>query len=143
MGVMHHQNGRAGVAKGATEMITGRVSARSILLAATLLLFSACESVSYVDQVVIVNDTSYTAGVDVRGKDSEWVALATVEAGETRDVGQVIDQGELWIFRFAYLLHDPVDIEISRKELVDAKWHVEVPAGFEDGLREEGVIPPP
>jgi hypothetical protein len=113
------------------------------LLVATLLVLSACESVSFIDRVVIINNTDYTAQTDVRGRGSGWLALATVGADETREVGQVIDQGELWIFRFAYGVNDPVEVEISRKELVDANWEIEVPSEFEEGLRDEGVPPPP
>jgi hypothetical protein len=113
------------------------------LLVPTLLGLSACESVSFIDRVAIVNDTAYTANTDVRGRNSGWLGLTTVEPEATNEVGQVIDQGELWIFRFAYGAHDPVEIEISRKELVDANWQIEVPSEFEEGLSDAGVPPPP
>jgi hypothetical protein len=112
-------------------------------LGAPLLVLSACDGVSFVDQVTIVNDTSYPATVGVRGESGGWLALATVETDETRDVKQVIDQGESWVFRFAYGPHDPVEMEMSRQELVDANWRVAVPSEFEEELRNEGVPPPP
>ena len=109
----------------------------------TLLLVPACAEGSFIDEVVIVNDTNYTANVDVQGKDSGWLALVTVGADEMSDVEHVRDQGESWVFRFTYGAHDPVEIEISRKELIDSNWKIAVPGEFEEELRNEGVPPPP
>ncbi len=102
-----------------------------------------CESVTFVDQVVVVNDTDYSANVDVTGEDGGWLGLGSVFPHGTRAVGQVIDQGARWTFRFSYGSHDPVELEISRQDLVRADWRVEVPPELEAKLRAEGVLPPP
>jgi hypothetical protein len=108
-----------------------------------LLLLVACDNVSFVDRVVLVNDTDYHANADVRGVMGGWLGLTTVGTGETTEVGEVIDQGEVWIFRFSYGSHDPVELEVTREELVAANWRVDVPSELEENLRDEGVPPPP
>ncbi|MDQ3914724.1 MAG: hypothetical protein M3323_05240 [Actinomycetota bacterium] len=90
-----------------------------------------------------MNDTDYSANVEVTGEDGGWLGLGPVRAHETRAIGHVIDQGARWTFRFSYGPHDPVELEISRQELVSAGWRVEVPPELETNLRAEGVPPPP
>ena len=114
-----------------------------ILVMIVGLLLGACDSVSFVDRLLLVNDTAYSANVDVRGESGGWVELASVSAKTTVEVREVIDRGPAWTFRFSYGDHAPVDIELSRGELQDANWRVEVPDEFEANLRAEGVEPPP
>lgn len=103
----------------------------------------ACDGVSFVERIAFVNETDYSANVDVRGEDGGWLGITTVQPHETREVGMVIDQGDRWTFRFAYGGHDSVEVEISKKELIDAGWRVEVPTELEEKLRAAGVAPPP
>jgi hypothetical protein len=114
-----------------------------IVFLPALLLLSACDGVTFVERVVVVNETDYSANVDVRGSGGAWLGLTTVSAHDSREVGQVIDQGALWTFRFSYGKQDPVELDISRDELVEAGWRVEVPSELEENLRAEGVAPPP
>jgi hypothetical protein len=55
----------------------------------------------------------------------------------------VIDQGDVWVFRFDYAGKHEEEIEISRSELVRMDWTVEVPQSFGDALHGLGVEPPP
>ncbi len=103
----------------------------------------ACGNVSFVERVAIVNETVYDASVAVSGDEGGWLGLTTVTAQDTREVREVIDQGETWTFRFSYGRHDPVELRVSRDELADSDWVVEVPVEFEENLRDEGVPPPP
>ncbi|MDQ3646395.1 MAG: hypothetical protein M3345_05600 [Actinomycetota bacterium] len=116
---------------------------RFLLWVLTALLLAACDNVNFVERVEIVNGTSYTARVDVSGEDGGWLALATVSAGSSREVREVIDQGPTWTFRFVYAGYDPVELTIARPDLVDAGWRVEVPDELEERLRDAGVAPPP
>ncbi len=105
---------------------------------------AACSEASFVDEVTIVNDTEYLANVDVTGKPGDgWLALTVVEPQSTTAVEEVIDQGEVWIFRFDYIGRHEEEVEISRSELERRDWTIEVPQSFEQRLRELGVRPPP
>ena len=104
----------------------------------------ACSSVSFVDEVAIVNDTEYSANIDVSGKSRDgWLLLTSVEPHSTTAVEEVIDQGETWIFRFDYVGKYEEEVEISRRELERSDWMVEVPQSFEERLRDLDLSPPP
>jgi hypothetical protein len=111
---------------------------------ACVFVASACSDVSFVDEVMIVNDTEYSANVEVTGKSRDgWLELTVVGPESTRTVGGVIDQGEVWIFRFDFVGKHQEDVEISRRELERNEWTIEVPLSFEQRLRELGLSPPP
>jgi hypothetical protein len=113
-------------------------------LGACVLLGAACSDVSFVGEVTIVNDTEYSANVDVTGRDSGgWLGLTIVGPESSRTIGEVIDQGEVWIFRFDYVGKHQEEVEISRRELERNDWTVEIPQSFEQRLRDLGVPPPP
>ena len=105
---------------------------------------AACSGVSFVDGVTIVNDTEYSANIDVTGKaGGGWLLVTSVEPQSTTVVEEVIDQGEKWIFRFDYVGKYDQEVEISRRELEQDGWTIEVPQSFEQRLRELNVSPPP
>jgi len=105
---------------------------------------AACSGVSFVDGVTIVNDTEYSANIDVTSKVGDgWLLLTSVEPHSTTGVEEVIDQGEKWIFRFDYVGKYDQEVEISRRELAQNDWTIEVPQSFEQRLRELNVSPPP
>ena len=109
-----------------------------------LLEGAACSSVSFVDEVTIVNDTEYSANIDVTGKARDgWLLLTTVEPHSTTAVEEVIDQGEKWTFRFDYVGKYDQEVEISRRELEQDDWTIEVPQSFEQRLRDLNFSPPP
>ena len=112
-------------------------------LFAAFMLMPACDAITFVERIILVNDTEYSADVDVRGEGGGWLGLTTVEAHETREVRDVIDQGSRWTFRFLYAHYDPVELTVGKEELVDAGWRVEVPVELEENLRAAGVPPPP
>ena len=115
-----------------------------VLCACVLLGGAACSSVSFVDEVAIVNDTEYSANIDVTGTTGDgWLLLTSVEPQSTATVEEVIDQGEVWIFRFDYVGKYDQEVEISRRELERSDWTIEVPQSFEQHLRDLNYRPPP
>jgi hypothetical protein len=113
-------------------------------VSATILVLGACSSVSFVDELSIVNETEYSANVEVTNEDRDgWLALKPLEPHSTTVVEDVVDQGEVWVFRFDYLGRYRVEVEVSSRELAQSDWSIEVPQSFEQGLRDMGVPPPP
>ena len=116
----------------------------AVVGACVLLAQAACSSVAFVDRVTIVNDTEYSANVDVTGKERDgWLGLTFVEPQSSITVEDVADQGELWIFRFTYVGEYAEEIEISGRELARSDWTIEVPQSLEQRLRSLDVPPPP
>jgi hypothetical protein len=105
---------------------------------------AACSGVSFVDEVAVVNDTEYSANIDVTGKiQNGWLLLTSMEPHSKTTVKEVIDQGETWIFRFDYIGKYKEEVEISRRELERSNWTIEVPQSFEQRLRDLKFSPPP
>jgi hypothetical protein len=105
--------------------------------ACILFVGSACSDVSFIDEVTIVNNTEYPAHVDVTdGTGDAWMGLTTVDPQSTMTIEEVIDQGETWVFRFDYVGKYQEEVEISRRELEQGDWTIEVPSSFEQGLPE-------
>jgi hypothetical protein len=115
---------------------------RAALVLVALSSLTACDEPTFVERLVVVNETDYHANVDVRGMEGGWLGLTKVPANQDREVGDVIDQGPSWTFRFSYGSRAPVDVTMSKQELIEAGWQVEVPAELEDRLQAEGVPPP-
>jgi hypothetical protein len=103
----------------------------------------ACSDVSFVE-VVIINDTNYPVDVNVTDKSKDgWLGLTLVGAQSTTTDERVIDQGEVWVFRFDYIGKYEEEVEISRDELARSDWTIRVPQSLEDRLREMDVPTPP
>jgi hypothetical protein len=112
-------------------------------LVVALLWLAACSGPPpRVDRITIVNPTDYDLNVDVAGPErGSWLPVAIVEAGSEDITEEVIDQGEVWVFRF---LHwgDPVgELSLSRDELLRDDWRVEVPGDVEERLQQLGRPP--
>lgn len=107
---------------------------------ALLLWLAACSgSPQTVDQITIVNSSGYDLDVDVAGSErGSWLPVAIVEAGSEELSEEVIDQGEVWVFRFVHW-GDPVgELSLTRARLVQEGWRVEVPEEIEERLRQLG-----
>jgi hypothetical protein len=117
-----------------------RKKARPRSLVAFALLVASCSGLpSTVERVTISNPTAYDIDVEVTDRDRDgWLSVAIVEARSEHVAQDVIDQGEVWIFRF---LHwgDPVgEFSPTRAELERNGWRVEVPAEVEERLQQLG-----
>lgn len=112
--------------------------------ACVLLGGAACSSVSFVDEVAVVNDTEYSANIDVTSETRDgWLLLTSVEPHSTTIVKEIIDQGETWIFRFDYIGKYEQEVDFSRRELERSNWTIDVPQSFEQRLRDLNFSPPP
>jgi hypothetical protein len=114
---------------------------RGLLVLAVLV--AACSGpVPTVDRITLANPTDFDIAVEVSGRDREgWLPLANVGARSEHDVQQVIDQGDAWVFRF---LHwgDPVgELSLTREELAQGDWRVEVPDQLQARLEQLGRPP--
>ena len=81
---------------------------------------------SFVERIVVVNPTAYDVEVAVTdgGRDG-WLGLGAVEDGATQQFQAVLDQGDVWIVRFAE--GKGGELQLTRDELRRAGWRIEVP----------------
>lgn len=110
-----------------------------VLVVLAVLLAACSEPPPTVERITVANPTGYDLDVQVTDEDRDgWFPVGIVGAGSERVTEQVIDQGEVWNFRF---LHwgDPVgEMSLTRAELERNGWQVEVPAEVEERLRQLG-----
>lgn len=92
-----------------------------------------------VERITIANPTEYDIYVDVTDQNRQgWLPLAIVEARSEDVVEDVIDRGEVWIFRFEHS-GDPIDeVRLTRQELGRNGWRMEIPPEVGERLQELG-----
>jgi hypothetical protein len=92
-----------------------------------------------VERITIANSTEYDIDVDVTGQDRQgWLPLAIVDARSEDAVEGVIDQGDVWIFRFEHSGDSIDELRLTREELEGSGWRVEIPAEVGQHLQELG-----
>lgn len=114
-----------------------------VISLAFLFIASACDSVTFVDRLTIVNPTEFSVLVDVKGaNDTSWLPLGIADRNSETVKEQVIDVGEgNWDFRFHYLGEDLGQETISRSQLEQQRWRYTVPERVGDLLKEKGYEP--
>lgn len=100
-----------------------------VLLAGTRVLTSG----SFVRHVNIANSSEYAIDVRVTDDPPEgWMPLGPAQPDKTTTFEEVYDQGRTWTLSFAYAQFEK-SITVSRAELQNAGWRVDVP---DDLIRE-------
>jgi hypothetical protein len=115
----------------------GKASRGLVVLA--LLAASCSGPPPTVERITITNPTAYDLDVDVTGPGTEGrLPIAIVEAGTEQVAQEVIDQGEVWIFRFRHWGDVVGELRLTRAELERNAWRVEVPAEVGERLEQLG-----
>ncbi|MGH2809221.1 MAG: hypothetical protein ACRDKT_18295 [Actinomycetota bacterium] len=117
---------------------------RRLAMAVTLAVLAGCADVSFVDRITVANDTDFPATVDVTdAARSGWLRLGLAQDVSETSFGNVIDQGDVWVFRFDYAGKFQQELEVTRADLERNDWTIMIPPEFETALREMGLDPPP
>ena len=96
-----------------------------------------------VDQLTVENGTDFQLRVEVSdGAGESRVRVGTVEAESTKAFSKVIDQGEVWLFRFHGQGRMGGELMVDRSQLEADGWMLVVPNSVADELRAQGVSPP-
>jgi hypothetical protein len=91
-------------------------------------------SPSFVGGITFVNPGPYSVDVDVtNGERAGWLALGEAEHGASTRFDEVLDQGRVWIIRFAD--GEGGELRLTREELQRSDWRVQLPPTVEERLR--------
>lgn len=116
-------------------------------MASLVLLLSACSGAApTVEGVTIVNETAYDVEVEAgagAGEDDGWLPLARVDARSTGSAHDVIDQGDVWVFRFRHWGEPVEEMSLTREGLQGEGWRIEVPETVAERLEQLGRPPAP
>ena len=121
--------------------------------AAALTVIAAVALTSLVDlsarpdtvaRITYENPTPYALGVEVSsGPGDGWVFGGTVAPRSTAAAEEIVDQGEVWLFRFDSQGETGGELRLSRAELEASDWLVRVPPEVGRRLAEAGAPPSP
>lgn len=112
--------------------------------ALALALGVACGPGDQIDRLVVENESGYPLQMEVSDAEGEtWLPVGVVPPDAEKIVRRVADRGETWVFRFSYGGTEAGRLRLSRRELVEAEWHVQAPEVFGEELQEQGAGLPP
>lgn len=115
----------------------------ALAVAVLLVAVPALRLPAHVDEVTIDNPHEWPASIEVTDQDRDgWVGVGTVGRESEHGFLEVLDQGEVWIFRFSYA-GNAVELRVSGARLERNDWQVSVPPEFAETLRAAGVPAPP
>lgn len=97
-----------------------------------------------VERITFENPTAYDIAIAVSDAEGDgWLPVTTVRHGGTASVTGVIDQGEVWQFRFRSQGSPGGELTVPRADLVTDDWRLTIPAGVGDRLAALGAPPSP
>lgn len=119
-------------------VVTGLFSAATMAIAVPALRVPAS-----VQQITIDNPHAWEVHIDVTDSDRDgWMGVGAVERENERTFQTVIDQGDTWVFDFAYS-GEHTELRVSRHQLEQDDWRITVPDDFADRLRSADVTETP
>ena len=112
-------------------------------LVATAFALALLQPPATVRRVSIENTSEYNIGIEVRGAGDGWTHLASAGKQSTTDRHEVVDRGDVWIFRFTSQGRQAGELRISRADLQAANWTIQLPDGAVHELKDAGTPLPP
>jgi len=97
-----------------------------------------------IDRLTIENPTVYDIHIDASDEEGDgWVAVTTVGRQGTGSTTNVIDQGDVWRFRFRGQGRDGGELTVARTDLEADGWELTIPDAVGERLAELGAPPSP
>ncbi|HVM03768.1 MAG TPA: hypothetical protein VM242_01225 [Acidimicrobiales bacterium] len=97
-----------------------------------------------VDRLTVENPTGYDISIDATDHRRQgWVRLGTAHRGTTSTFEEIVDQGDVWIFRFSAQGEDGGELQAPRQQLERDGWRVRVPTEVGEQLKVAGAPLPP
>ncbi len=97
-----------------------------------------------VPRLTFENPTDYALDVEISGGLGRgWTSAGSVSQHGAAVVEEVIDQADVWVFRFNSQGETGGEVRLTRSELEAAGWRIIVPADVGRRLAEAGAPPTP
>ncbi len=97
-----------------------------------------------VSRITFENPTVYALDIEVNpGTGTGWTSAGSVRQKSNAEVREVIDQGDVWLFRFDSQGASGGELRLTRAELEASGWTVSIPAEVGTRLAEAGAPPTP
>ena len=93
-----------------------------------------------VNRVTIKNRSEFDVNVDATNASHDgWTPVGIALAHADTDMREIVDHGDVWVFRFTGQGHDAGELRVTRSDLAAAGWVLEVPDSVGQRLRDAGV----
>jgi hypothetical protein len=97
-----------------------------------------------VGRITFENPTPYALDIEVSsGAAGGWTSAGSVRQMSTAEVSEVIDQGDVWVFRFDSQGQSGGELRVSRTALEASGWRVSIPTDIGTRLAAAGAPPSP
>ncbi len=97
-----------------------------------------------IPRITFENPTVYALDIEVSpGTETGWTSAGSVRQLSTADVQEVVDQGDVWLFRFDSQGQTGGTLQLTRSELEGSGWHVAIPSEVGTRLAAAGAPPTP
>jgi hypothetical protein len=97
-----------------------------------------------VPRITFENPTPYALDIEVSpGTSTGWTSAGSVRQQSTAEVREVVDQGDVWVFRFDGQGASGGEVRMTRSELEASGWRVAIPVEVGSRLAEAGAPPNP
>ncbi len=104
------------------------------------MLVRALELPPAVDRLTFENPTRFRMTISVTtDAHDDWTLVGTVRQETTATFTDVIDQGDVWVFRFAAQGKVGGELRLSRAQLEESGWQVQVPPRIGANLEAQGA----
>ncbi len=124
---------------GAGAVVLGLVAAVGLTFVAGL-----SGDPSTVPRITFENPTVYALDIEVSpGTNAGWTSAGSVRQQSTADVFEVIDQGDVWLFRFDSQGATGGELRLTRAELAASDWRILIPDEVGTRLADAGAPPTP
>lgn len=135
-------------AGGAPFRIRGMGSAGLAVVVAVVVVVVAIprlfDSPPLVDRLAVENPTGYDISIEATdGHRRGWVAVGTAQRATTTTFEEIVDRGDVWIFRFSAQGQDGGELRVARHQLDRDRWHVRIPVEVGEQLEMNGASLPP
>lgn len=102
------------------------------------------DSPNMVGRLTVQNPTGYDISVDATDHRRQgWLGLGTAHRSTTSTFEEIVDQGEVWIFRFSAQGEHAGELRVSRQRLERDGWRIRVPTEVGERLKVTGAPLPP
>lgn len=128
--------------------LTRYVTSASLIVVTTIAvavpLGRHLEGGPFVARISFVNPTAYDLRIEVTDTSRQgWAPVVTAQRTATTVAERVLDQGDVWIFRFSAQGEEVRELRLQRTQLASDRWHVRIPAELDADLKAKGTPPTP
>jgi len=111
-----------------------------IAVVAVFLIAQLLAPPHYVSRVTFQNSTPYELTIEASGGHGDgWLPLGTIDRRSATPVGEVYDMGATWEFRVWAQGQEAGRFRLTRAQLEQSGWKVQIPRKIGDDLTAAGV----